>query len=379
MMFMATSGVAADNYTPVSGDDDALHITKYLVVDADTEIPAATFTFAVSEGAAVEATATTTKVWAGLNPSAVKVNDVAGSGTVTFTAGEAAAAGTGAAPDNVATTKKFATKDIELDFSAINFPEPGVYRYILTESGNNHASITNDPVATRTVDVYVEDNNGTLEVSKYVCYSGTVTAGPATAGTDAGTKSDRYVNELSTFDLTVSKTVTGNAGSRDQYFAITVEIANAGAGTVMTLSKNDSMEAATHANSATSYTEETMNAANNVDDDAQKDNQQIIADASGAVSKTFYIHSGQNFSILGLPSGATYRVTEAESGQNGYTTTGEVTTATAIAADTTVAITNNRTTVLPTGLATSISTGVVLMAAAGLGIFALSKKKKEDK
>lgn len=361
LLLGAVIPVSAANYTAIPGTSTTLK--KYLVVEADAEIPEAEFTFTMSAGSAVEATATTVKTWAGLNPELVKVNGTAGSGKVNFAAGEAATAG---ALDGVATAEqKYAEKNIVLDFSAVNYAEPGVYRYKITEAAAAQGSpIKHDDEPVRTVDVYVEDNNGALVVAGYVVYEGDITdaaktlpssialpdltewdaqnpapavvANPgaepvqadyqlpddggndvaafeaahdawvedkeaydqyledkaaydearaaenarqeaanlaaATAktpenGAEASSpKNEKYVNTMDSADLKVKKTVTGNSGSRDQYFEFTITVNNAGAGTVMTLDMSGAENGVTHENSATSFAKADMDAANQKDD-----------------------------------------------------------------------------------------------------------------
>ena len=98
----------------------------------------------------------------------------------------------------------------------------------MTETATTNQGVTNDKSATRTLDVYVIDKNGTLEVSSYVLHTGI--DAPA-AGTDKGSadvsntgdklgyKSAGYTNTYDTSNLTFSKTVSGNQASRDKYFA----------------------------------------------------------------------------------------------------------------------------------------------------------------
>lgn len=490
---MLTSGltmVSASNYTPIQGTETTL--TKYLVVDENAEIPNVTFTFNVSAGNAVEATATTVKTWAGLNPELVEVNGVAQSGTTVFTPDDATTAGT--ATDGIAnsTTKKYASKVINLDFSGVTFTEPGVYRYRLTEQASSVSAVTIDSVPVRTIDVYVVDNAGTLQVAAYVCYEGEITdaakvlpsniaavdmtewdaANPAPTvveeptppvdlenptpeeqaavaayeaylqaketydnaraaevqrqteanlaaaaaadpnGAEAGeTKSEKYVNEYTTKDLTITKTVTGNQGSRDQYFKFTVTIRNAGTGTVMTLDTSGA-ETTTHANTATSHAVATMNEANQKDDDNEdtepvlytqdefdayvaangenpawavgdvktpgrtaKAGQQIIAE-DGSVTFDFYMHHGQSIVLKGIPKNATWEIVEENAA--GYTTTKTNDTGTIIDEDITSDWTNHREGTIPTGLIATIGAGVGLVAIAGAGIVLASKKKKED-
>ena len=396
LAFGGTLPVAAANYTAIPGTTTQL--TKYLVVDNDAEIPDAEFEFTVTAGNSVEATAETVKVWAGVNPEAVKVNGTAETGVVNFTAGEATTAGT--ATDGIANSadKKYASKTIELDFSEVEFAEPGVYRYVITEKDPvSPISAVDSPITT--VDVYVVDNAGKLEVQGYVAYEGTVTDAPKVAtadnatapnnGAEAGEKDAKFVNELATANLKVKKTVTGNSGSRDQYFEFTITVNNAGADTVMTLDMSGA-ETSTHENTATSFTKEAMDEANQKDDDASnegKAGQQVIADANGSATFKVYLHHGQEAVLKGLPVGATYTVSETAAA--GYETKYNVKVGSADAVekqdvtndeigaeDVEVDTVNHRNGVIPTGLFVSVGTPLAIGAVA-VGLF-LAKRKKED-
>lgn len=364
-IFFGTSavGVHAANYTAVNGGTTTL--TKYLVVNKDATLPSGTFNFTIASGTPVEATATTVKVWAGNTPNLVKIGDAAGDtdGNVVFTGSETTTDGplTGIASN----TQKYASHNLIVDFTGVSFAEPGVYRYILTETAAASGSvITNDPVATRTIDVYVEDNNGSLEVTKYAVYSGTVTAGPATAGTDTGTKSDSYVNTMDTNNLSISKTVSGNQGSKDQYFAITATITGLTEGYTVNVDMSGA-ETAPVANAATSYTAAEMATANNV--------QTLVADSEGTISHVFYLKHNQTVEIKGIASGKNYTVVETDPAA-GYTKSGEVSTATALNADAAVAITNTRNGTIPTGIIMKILPYAVLFAIAAGAIVINSKK-----
>ena len=420
------TAVFAENYTAIQGTTTEL--TKYMVVEQDAEIPDVEFTFEVSAGNAVEATADTVKTWAGLNPELVKVNGTAKEGVTTFTAGETTTAGP---LEGVATAEqKYATKTIALDFSGVNYAEPGVYRYLLTETASTNSAVQMDSKPVRTIDVYVEDVNGSLQVTGYVSYEGTVTdaaktsatidltewetANPEPTFTDAANptpeetqahdtweaareaeiarqtaltpngaeastpKSDKYVNTLDSADLTISKTVTGNQGSKDQYFEFTVTVNNAGANAVMTLDMTGA-ETSTITNTATTFAKATMDEANQKDDDAGnegKAGQQVIADASGSATFKVYLHHGQEAVLKGLPKNATYEVEETAAA--GYTTTKTGDTGTIADADVTAAFTNNREGVIPTGLAVSIAGGFGLVALAGAGLILSNRKKNEE-
>lgn len=424
MIFSGMSNVLAANYTAIPGT--STNLTKYLVVENDAEIPDAEFSFTVSAGNAVDATATTVKTWAGLNPELVEVNGEAQTGTVSFTAGEATTAG---ALEGVATAdQKYASKTIALDFSGVSYAEPGVYRYLLTEAAAAQGSpINHDAEPVRTIDVYVEDVNGALQVTGYVSYEGTVTDAAKTLptvdltewetanpeptfadaanptpeetqahetweaakqaeiarqsaltpnGAEASTpKSDKYVNDLDSQDLTVTKTVAGNQGSKDQYFEFEVTVNNAGNGTVMTLDMSGA-ETDTHVNTATTFTKTAMDAANQKDDDSGnegKAGQQVIADANGSATFKVYLHHGQQMVLKGLPKGATYEVVETAAA--GYTTTKTGDTGTIADADVTAAFTNTREGVIPTGVALATLPGTLIVLG---GIAYFASKKKED-
>ena len=179
--------VSAANYTPIPGTETELY--KYLVVNEDAEIPEATFNFTVSAGEAKEATATSVKVWAGVNPELVKVNGKVETGSVKFIAGEEATStnAVNALGVDGAEGKKAAKKTIALDFSGVEFAEPGVYRYLITEAAPVAPIKAVDSRVT-TVDVYVEYVAGqsgssvsdpALEVKEYVAYEGDIAnAGP---------------------------------------------------------------------------------------------------------------------------------------------------------------------------------------------------------
>lgn len=361
------SPVHAANYTPVAGGSVTLN--KYLVVDAQAEIPAAEFNFSIAAGSAVEATADTVKVWAGLNPELVKIGDAAGEadGKVAFTAGQATTAG--AASDGIAnsTDKKYARTDLIVDFSAVSFPEPGVYRYVLTE-GAVAAPFTGDAIPARTIDVYVEDEAGALVVKQYVVYEGAQTAGPSVDGADLGTKTDKYVNAVDTVDLKIGKDVAGNQASQDQYFEVKVTFAGLGAGTILNVDVATAAEAAPLENAATQHAAADMATANGI--------TTITAGADGAAEHTFYLKHGQRIDIKGIPAGATYKYEETDAAA-GYTKSGEIATATALTADTTSVITNTRTGTIPTGVIMKVLPYASLLVLAAAAI-ALNLRKKES-
>ena len=191
---------------------------KYLILNENAHVPDAEFTFTITPGDAVPA-----------NPETKMPAIYAGIGQPTVTKAEFT-------PDDTATTEvkdnevtlesgeAFAKKAVTVDFSSVNFTAPGIYRYTITENDpTSQSGVAIKGNSTRTLDVYVEytdDNATTLAVTHYVLQDGT--ANPNTA-----TKSKGFTNTYTTYDLTLTKDVTGNQGNRDKYFRFEVTIANA--------------------------------------------------------------------------------------------------------------------------------------------------------
>lgn len=320
---MATKA-ATFSYTPINGpaatDNEVFKFNKDFVMDKDATIPSATFTYSIVGGTAIDATATTPVVYSG--PTGAVIADVV------YTVGDTEATVT------VDGENKTATKQTSVDLSAVQFTEPGVYRYIITESGNNNG-VTNDPIATRTLDVYVENQTETtttyvknddntvvltaeeyeqldanekelytattettdvLSIAGYVFYEGTKSDVPASTATEATVKSEGYTNTYDTADLTFGKEVTGNFASLDKYFEFTVVLGNLEGGTVLVVDVTEA-DATPHASDATTKT----TAANPTS---------LTIPESGTLTQKFYLHDGQYITIKSVPLGMTYTITE---------------------------------------------------------------------
>lgn len=288
---------ATDGTNPVS--QNTTTIDKYLVMDVNTNVPNANFDFSIAPYDSTSAEKAVITAASGSNLAVINGVMTQSSGTLDFKANDATNTGSATAgrvafaqsdtantvtegatgvdtavvwQDNTSGNEKYAKKTLTLDFSTVQFTEPGVYRYLITETGTNQG-ITNDTGVTttgqntyRTLDVYVEDyagylaakeaatagsttgytavNGKELLITGYVLYDGKHDAAPAETGGNVD-KSTSYTNAYATYDLTFSKTVTGNQGSKDKYFAFTVKIENAVAGTVYDVSYADDSNANT--------------------------------------------------------------------------------------------------------------------------------------
>ena len=346
---------AAGAYEPVAGT--STDFVKYLVVANDANIPAATFSFTVEPGAAVAAGEGTLAVLAGLDADKIVIEDTV------FTAGQNTTAG--AADDGIvnSTEKKFAQNTVTVDLSQVSFPEPGVYRYIITESDSD-APFVNDPTATRTLDVYVGDNEGELVIEGYVLYSGTVTTGPSATLEAVEGKSSKYVNEVETANLVFDKTVSGNQGARDKFFLFTLTIENAGAGTIVNVTVNGTTPTQT---AATIYEAAVMTGeeGNGV--------TTLTADADGKIVHNFYLSHGDSVTVTGIPKTATYAITEDK---EDYANTPPANASGSFAdGNVEVSFLNTREGVIPTGVALTLIPGVMVLLLAAAALLALKQKK----
>lgn len=385
---------------------------KYLVMDVNANVPNATFTYTIVPGSAITADTEngTLAVLAGVGePKLQGAGADDNIGKAVFTSSDVPIAESSVAQGDTpvfSTTgegktsdEKYAKKTVSIDFSNVQFTEPGVYRYVITESGTNQG-VTNDAISTRTLDVYVEDATASsegittkqLKITGYVMYSGTIETAPkATSnedaespnnGAEAGTKSDSYTNTYSTHDLTFSKTVTGNQGSKDKYFKFTVNISGAVAGTKYTVDIANADAAVPETGSLNAATDTNYAGKSNT-------NSIVVPDNETSVSADFYLQHGQSIVIKGLADGTAYTITEA---QEDYAPTAAITgdtvgttnsnssvSDTGLNSDTTVAFTNNRNGVIPTGVLVSVAPiAIIGIAVIGGIVFLMIKNKRRE-
>ncbi len=346
---LGTASPAFAANTPAQGGK--MTFNKYLVMDANANVPNVTFKFTIAQGKAVSASGGNPAIYAGVvTPTAPTVKDAV------FAPNDSKTPGT---PDNPgATDSKYAAKEVTVDFRGVTFDAPGIYRYVITETAQSQDGITNDKRATRTVDVYVAYKTGPgteLEVVDCVMYSGT-----KTDNTDLeADKSKGFTNAYATKDLALEKQVTGNQGDRDKYFEFTVSISNAVAGTVynVDLTRADPSP--------------------NVDGET-KTNQGTLTATGGTLTATYYLKDDQKIVIKGLTQGTDYNITEVNYSADGYATTNTVDSAPSQEGHTTgtkdmgnrdheVVFTNNKEGTVPTGILLEtgpfILLGAVVLAA----------------
>ena len=429
LVTMMAVPVSAASYSGVAGGTCSFN--KYLIVDAGDNIPNATFSFTIEPGTARSADTSDNTVMEVL-PGVVKRDNnnkitSPSIADVTFGPTDEIATDAGTNIDVARTQKdrtgtagtdtvqldageKYATKPVTVDFSKVSFGEPGIYRYIITETANaNHAAagIIHDTDTDRVLDVYVTDNGtGTLVVSAYVLHTkdddvvinNTMGSGDVTtAVTDLDDKTDGFTNEYTSNSLTFGKEVTGNQGSKDKYFKFTVTAEKNDATDKDTVNSNDvftvetNADAAPTANGATTYTANEMQTANTLTD-SKITGAQLIA------GKVFYLQDGQYVTIKGLPKGFKYNVTEVEEdykktekiqkgdsslnwdGTEGNDALTDATSGTIETADIHTGFTNTRDGIIPTGILLSATPWIILgiVAVAGIIFFAIRSKKSYE-
>ena len=448
MAIMPVSSVLGASYTAIQMPSDKIPtINKYLIMDKGDSVPNVSFAFSVTAGTAIpaqteawiynsteyatEAAAqaaggdtntithreATMAVLAGPTsngkPSIANIAfqngattyDTAQAGDVDVARDNAARTGTSSspAPDAVTFTaneEKYAKSTVAMDFTGVTFPEPGIYRYVITETADTNIAatgITNDTDTDRILDVYVvDDGNGTLTVSDCVLHTNATTV-PAnsTNGSAGGTladKTDGFTNEVSgTKDLVFKKEVSGNQASKDKYFKFTVTIGNLVAGNTYTVSIADDNDSNTTDGSAdaspvaTAATDATY---------TNMTNPTVLSVATGATSITqdFYLQHGQSIAIRGLPQNATYSVTETPedykstpatvTGHTDQTATDSTNTTIGAVAGTNKVVktsyTNTRNGTIPTGIISTIWGGILILAI-GIAGFIIAMKAKRKK
>ena len=377
---------AGTGYDATIGGTKTTTFDKFLVMDSQANVPNATFTYEVKAGTAkaYNVAGKTFQVLAGVDADKITM---AGVGTTTEKTIAYASTDSTANDENTMVknydkgTEKYAKKTATLDLSAVQFTEPGVYRYIITESGTNQA-VTNDADLTRVLDVYVNDATGEdgikkLTIAGYVLHSNEndepdVAAGEnaGSAGTYVATKSQGFTNEYDTSDLTFKKEVAGNQASRDKYFKFTVNITDAVPGTVYDVDTTNA-DATSKTNAAT------------IPVNTGKDNvTSMTVRADGTISQDFYLQHGQEIKIQGIAKDTKYAVTENKEDykSEAKAVTGYVdeVSGTIASTDLKTSYKNTRDGVIPTGVIMAVAPFAAVTLLGAVGMVTIKMRKKED-
>lgn len=419
-------------YEPVAGE--STQFDKYLVMDENANVPNVSFEYTIAAGEAktFSESGRTVAVYPGPTPEKIVITGTGitdedaedGKFEIDFTSEDTAK--TTAASDELVkgldAGEKFAKKTAKLDLSAVQFTEPGIYRYVISETKGTEAGITYDEDLTRVLDVYVEDVTGEegepeLAVTSYVLHatdapvalSGTygsdgnviqqaeteteepVEEETPTEAPDDDKKSQGFTNEYTSHDLVFSKTVSGNQASKDKYFAFTLTIDGAVPGTVFDVSYEDDSNANTTDGDADKTISANPNNATTVITEAVEQPAKVTADSEGKVTQVFYLQHGQKIAVRGLAEGTKYSIDENEEDYApSYVTddTDDTTAAkkdvasnsTGIKKDVKIDFTNTRSGNIPTGLLLSIAAPAIIgiITLAGIVFLAYRNRRRES-
>ena len=402
----------ATSYTPVTGDEFTFY--KYLIIDQGETIPTATFSFTIEPGTPISldtSNNTVMEVLAGIGtPTVTTVSFNSSDSTVnSVTTGDidVARSASNRATGLNATTgvelgsgEKYAKKAVTINFSNVSFSEPGIYRYILTETSstaNTALGIMNDNDVDRVLDVYVINNgSGSLVVDSYVLHinvddvaiNGTMGSNDvATNHAALPDKTDGFTNEYHSKDLVVKKEVDGNQASRDKWFDFTVQVTGEGIQDTNSyiVSIADDNDATTTVGNADATS---GNNTATIENNRGKTNPTSVLGSELKSGVHFYLQHDQSIAIRGLSPNTTYTVTEnAEdyksiaSGVSGYTaaTIGSVGTVAGANKVIQTSYKNQRNGIIPTGIATHMILGIVVMILAVVIIFGVYLKYRNKK
>lgn len=349
-----------------TGTQNTMSFDKTLTVVNTNFAPSAQFSYVIT-GTNDKTPVNGVTIKGGVNPSSVMINGTTDTNddNVVFNAGESVSSGK-------------ITKSVTLDFSAVDFPAPGIYRYKVTETFVDSATnpdINNGSNPDRYIDVTVanEMNEG-KPTGKLVITGYTMLASDAALTYNSDTREYSYegINSnaknkgyedatYTTYDLTLDKVVAGNMGSQNETFYFTINFTD-----------GDENEKFSYGNK-----EYTFDQSGNV-----------------SISNIELTDAAEPICITGLPSDVKYTIVENIEQSKGYETTATVngTDATVTPADSTqtvaeqnksqstdaVVVTNTKTAVSPTGIVMNVAPYVLLVVVAAAGCFVFLRKRRED-
>lgn len=276
-------------------------------------------------------------------------------------------------PDSDFDSDKQAQTELTIALDGVKIKEPGIYRWKVTKTKNTNApgDLTNNS-DTAYVYVYATHDTATgLSTSVFYSSKDITDAG---INDNKGNIGDEY--PAKTLDLSIAKTVTGNMGSRDQYFKFTVSLTtptgvSRPAYTVTITEEGNPVE---------SYS---------IPVSAYNSNENLKNPSSiPANENTFdlWLKHGQEATIENLVFDTGYTITEtANTGYDVSWTVNnsaatESSTATGTLTDTAAAIafTNNKQSEVPTGIELQTIAPIMgILLAAGMMMILFAGKKKE--
>ena len=321
--------------------------------------------------------------------------------------------------ENKDAANKVITESFTIDFSKVQWTAPGVYRYMLYEVNSGIAGVTYSSFDPGTkigtyyvIDVYVVDNQGEddpeLQIGNFIvdstaAYTITVTDTDQDGKGDKATVEGKtnatpgdipttgnnanFANSITSPDLKVEKSVTGNQGDRNKEFKFTIVLDGLVSGGTYTVTG--------------SFTPATNSGL------TKSDSLYKFTPSGTSHTITVTMSNGKSINFLDLPYGATYTITEDSTSAAGYITTASVsgdinitsnstvnrqtedntaggtvtddktgdTNGGSLTANAEVTFTNNKDGLIPTGVLLTVAPFAALMVVGLLGAVIILKKK----
>ena len=366
-LMMANAGIGFAGSYPAEkqATGTKFEFNKYLILDSNAKVPNAVIEFDIVKGTAVPKQDGKMGVYEGVGTPTIASVTFAPSDTMYTTK-------QGTDDITLPEGKSYAKQKVTVDFTNVTFAEPGVYRYNVTEKDPANTAITKDS-ATKYLDVYVIDTEGTLSVGGYTLHTTTDapdvnTSTSGTAGGSLADKTDGFTNTFESHDLYIKKAVEGNQASRDKYFKFTVTLS----GTAGTTFNVDISNAASNTGETASTAAANQNKANPT--------TITIPEGSTEIATDFYLSHDDYIIVRGLAEGTTYAVTEdaedytpAAAAADGFT---DAASGTMQKTDIKTSYKNTRQGTIPTGVILDSAPFILIigLAAAAL-IFTAARKK----
>ncbi len=266
-MVMSMGGMTAFAEEPVT-------INKDLVVPAEANVPDVSFSFTI-EGSDARADGGEDEIKTGVGNLTIEDAD--------FDVTDKATIG----DDGLYR----ATKSLTVNIPDGTYTQPGVYRYEVTEGaaqGAVAADITNDSVSKKYLDIFVKKVDDKCEVY------GSRLVNDLNGIDDKNGKAKSFENTYTTYDLDLTKHVTGDMGETDYPFEFTVEFS----GPVNT----------TFTVGGTGYEEDSVTLV------GEK------GESTGTATMKVNLADAETLELSGIPSCVEYTITETNPGK-GYSTT----------------------------------------------------------
>lgn len=318
---------------------------------AGATVPTARYTYGITPGSAVAATANTPEIKVGVGTPTI------GSAEFTYT---------DTIPGN-----KLVTKDVTVNFDAVTFPTAGIYRYVITETDPVVAGLaTSKDDNTIYLDVYVTNVAGACAITYYQMSTSDAAPTYAKDNNKTPTYTAKFTEDIdtyTTYTLTVTKNVEGAMADMTQKFSIDVDFTDLSAGTKVTVGGVQTADGAS---------------------------------ADGALSVSKSLGDNESMTITGVPADAVYTVVENLSSNEAYTVTykidsadsaveatyantnnGEYTTANQQDMDAnnhTVTVINTKNAVNPTGIIMNVAPYALMVVIALAGVVVFLRKRVED-